>query len=70
MEIGVGLLGLGNVGAGVIKLLEENAPAIEARLGAKPVVRGIAVRMPEKTPRCKRRQKHHHNRCKRARGSP
>jgi homoserine dehydrogenase len=43
-EIGVGLLGLGNVGAGVVKLLEDNAPAIEARLGARVVVRAIAVR--------------------------
>lgn len=43
-EIGVGLLGLGNVGAGVVKVLEENAAAIEARLGARVVVRAIAVR--------------------------
>lgn len=43
-EIGVGLLGLGQVGAGVIKLLDENAAAIEARLGARMVVRAIAVR--------------------------
>jgi homoserine dehydrogenase len=47
-EIGVGLLGLGNVGAGVVKLLEDNAPAIEARLGARVVVRAIAVRETEK----------------------
>jgi homoserine dehydrogenase len=43
-EIGVGLLGLGNVGAGVVKLLAENAAAIEARLGARVAVRAIAVR--------------------------
>jgi len=43
-EIGVGLLGLGNVGAGVVRLIEENAKAIEARLGAKLVIRGAAVR--------------------------
>ncbi|MEM9489279.1 MAG: homoserine dehydrogenase [Myxococcota bacterium] len=43
-EIGIGLLGLGNVGAGVVKLLEDNAAAIEARLGARMVVRAIAVR--------------------------
>ena len=48
MEIGVGLLGLGNVGAGVVKLLAENAAAIEARLGAQVVVRQIAVREPAK----------------------
>jgi homoserine dehydrogenase len=43
-EIGVGLLGLGNVGAGVIKILEDNARAIEARLGTHIRVRAIAVR--------------------------
>src|SRR5689334_18012449 len=43
-EIGVALLGLGNVGAGVVKLLEDNAAAIEARLGAHLAVRAIAVR--------------------------
>ena len=43
-EIGVALLGLGNVGAGVVKLLEDNAPAIGARLGAPIKVRAIAVR--------------------------
>ncbi len=48
-EIGVGLLGLGNVGSGVVKLLAENAPAIEARLGARVVVRKIAVQKAEKS---------------------
>jgi homoserine dehydrogenase len=43
-EIGVGLLGLGNVGAGVIKVIEDNARAIEARLGTHIRVRAIAVR--------------------------
>ncbi len=43
-EIGVGLLGLGNVGAGVVRLLADNAEAIEARLGAKLVVKAVAVR--------------------------
>jgi len=43
-EIGVGLLGLGNVGAGVVKLLSDNADAIEARLGARVAVRAIGVR--------------------------
>ncbi|MEZ4367301.1 MAG: homoserine dehydrogenase [Kofleriaceae bacterium] len=43
-ELGVALLGLGNVGAGVVKLLADNAPAIEQRLGARLVVRAIAVR--------------------------
>jgi homoserine dehydrogenase len=43
-EIGVALLGLGNVGAGVVQLLDENADAIFARLGARLTVRAIAVR--------------------------
>ncbi len=43
-EIRVGLLGLGNVGAGVVKLLQENAKAISDRLGARLVVSQIAVR--------------------------
>ncbi|MEZ4404639.1 MAG: homoserine dehydrogenase [Kofleriaceae bacterium] len=47
-EIGVALLGLGNVGAGVIKLLEDNAAAIGARLGGRLVVRTIVVRDPAK----------------------
>ncbi|HET7504846.1 MAG TPA: homoserine dehydrogenase [Kofleriaceae bacterium] len=42
--IGVALLGLGNVGGGVVKLLEDNAAEIAARLGATLEVRAIAVR--------------------------
>lgn len=42
--IGVALLGLGNVGGGVVKLLADNAAAIEARLGARLEVRAIGVR--------------------------
>ena len=49
--IGVALLGLGNVGGGVVKLLSENAAAIEARLGARLEVRAIAVRDPDKQQR-------------------
>jgi len=49
--IGVALLGLGNVGGGVVKLLEDNAAAIAARLGAKLEVRAIAVRDLEKPKR-------------------
>ena len=45
------LLGLGNVGGGVVKLLEDNAAAIEARLGARIEVRAIAVRDPDKANR-------------------
>ena len=49
--IGVALLGLGNVGGGVVKLLEDNAAAIEARLGARLEVRAIAVRDVDKAHR-------------------
>jgi len=42
--IGVALLGFGNVGGGVVKLLDDNAAAIEARLGARLEIRTIAVR--------------------------
>jgi homoserine dehydrogenase len=47
--ISVGLLGLGNVGAGVVKLLADNAEAIRHRLGGASVaVRRIAVREADK----------------------
>jgi homoserine dehydrogenase len=49
--IGVALLGLGNVGGGVVKLLADNAAAIEARLGARLEVRAIAVRDVDKRER-------------------
>jgi homoserine dehydrogenase len=49
--IGVALLGLGNVGGGVVKLLADNATAIEARLGARLEVRAIAVRDRDKRER-------------------
>jgi homoserine dehydrogenase len=49
--IGVALLGLGNVGSGVVKLLADNATAIEARLGARLEVRAIAVRDVDKRER-------------------
>jgi homoserine dehydrogenase len=48
-RIPVGLLGLGNVGSGVVKLLQDNAQAIAARLGGATVeVRKIAVREADK----------------------
>src|SRR5215470_13076494 len=49
--IGIALLGLGNVGGGVVKLLADNAAAIEARLGARLEVRAVAVREPDKKDR-------------------
>jgi homoserine dehydrogenase len=42
--LGIALLGLGNVGAGVVKLIAENADAITGRVGARFEVRAIAVR--------------------------
>jgi homoserine dehydrogenase len=49
--IGVALLGLGNVGGGVVKLLGDNAGAIAARLGAALAIRAIVVRDPGKAKR-------------------
>jgi homoserine dehydrogenase len=49
--IGIALLGLGNVGGGVIKLLGDNAAAIEQRLGARLEVRAVVVRDPDKAKR-------------------
>jgi homoserine dehydrogenase len=47
--IAVGLLGLGNVGSGVVKLLGDNADAIRQRLGGASVaIRRIAVREADK----------------------
>lgn len=41
-EIGIGILGLGTVGTGVVKWLQENGEVIEKRTGLKLVLRGIA----------------------------
>jgi len=47
--ISVGLLGLGNVGSGVVKLLADNADSIRQRLGGASVaIRRIAVRESDK----------------------
>jgi homoserine dehydrogenase len=48
-KISVGLLGLGNVGSGVVKLLADNAEAIRQRLGGSSVeIARIAVREADK----------------------
>ncbi|MFO7563656.1 MAG: homoserine dehydrogenase [Enhygromyxa sp.] len=44
----IGLLGLGNVGQGVLRILEANGPAIHERIAARPIVRKILVREPDK----------------------
>ena len=43
-EIGIALLGLGNVGRGAYRILEEHAEDIEARLSARVRVRHVLVR--------------------------
>ena len=42
--IAVGILGLGTVGSGVVRLLQENGPMIAARVGAHLEVRRVARR--------------------------
>lgn len=43
-EIGVAVLGLGNVGSQVVRIIEESATDLAARVGAPLKVRGIGVR--------------------------
>ena len=43
-SIHIGLLGLGNVGQGVLRILESNAAAIRSRIAAAPVLAKILVR--------------------------
>ncbi|MCB9629349.1 MAG: homoserine dehydrogenase [Sandaracinaceae bacterium] len=45
-SIGIGLVGCGVVGTGLLQVLQENATAIEGRLGVPLEVRRIAVRDP------------------------
>jgi homoserine dehydrogenase len=52
-SVTVGILGLGNVGAGTVRLLQERRAAIEARLGAVIDVRRICVR--DRSPAASRR---------------
>ena len=42
--IGVAVLGLGNVGSQVVRIIEESADDLTARIGAPLVLRGIGVR--------------------------
>lgn len=42
--IGVAVLGLGNVGREVVRIIEESAPDLAARIGAPLELRGVAVR--------------------------
>ncbi|MGP4054471.1 homoserine dehydrogenase [Mycobacterium sp. 4D054] len=43
-EIGVAVLGLGNVGSEVVRIISESAADLTARIGAPLAVRGIGVR--------------------------
>jgi homoserine dehydrogenase len=47
-EVGIGIAGFGTVGGGVLSILRRHAADIESRLGARIVVRCIAVRDPSK----------------------
>ena len=46
--IQVGLIGLGNVGAGVVQILQQQAGLIAERLGARLELKRIAVKHPER----------------------
>ena len=43
-SIHIGMLGLGNVGAGVLKILAENGEGIRDRIAAEPVIARVLVR--------------------------
>ncbi len=47
-EVGIGIAGFGTVGGGVLSILRRHARDIEARIGARLVVRKVAVRDPGK----------------------
>ena len=47
-EIKIGVLGLGVVGSGTVRILQENADEISRRVGAKLTVKKIAVRSVDK----------------------
>src|SRR5438105_4467396 len=46
--INIGLIGLGNVGCGTVRALEENREAIERKVGARLVIKRICVLHPDK----------------------
>jgi homoserine dehydrogenase len=48
-SIAIGLLGAGNVGGGVVRILQENREGIERRLGARVVVKRVLVRTLDRT---------------------
>ncbi len=46
--VDIGFLGFGTVGQGTLRILAEQGPLLESRLGARLAVRRVAVRDPEK----------------------
>ena len=42
--VGVAVLGLGNVGSQVVRIIQESADDLTARIGAPLVLRGVGVR--------------------------
>lgn len=48
-KVSIGILGGGTVGSGVVRVLQSNLASIEAQLGAKLVVRSVAVNDLSKT---------------------
>ena len=48
-EVGIGVAGFGTVGGGVLSILQRHQREIEARLGARIVVRKVALRDVEKS---------------------
>jgi homoserine dehydrogenase len=48
-QVGIGIAGFGTVGGGVLSILEHHQHVIEARLGARIVVRRVALRDMEKS---------------------
>ena len=43
MDIGIGLFGLGTVGRGVVKILQENAEQITKRTGSRLIVKHAVI---------------------------
>jgi homoserine dehydrogenase len=46
--IQIGLIGLGNVGAGVVQILQQQASLIAERLGARLELKRVATRHPDR----------------------
>lgn len=47
-SVQIGLIGLGNVGVGVVQILQQQASLLAERLGAQLVLRRVATRHPER----------------------